>query len=259
MNEDFLRQLYKLREEGTICVVVTLISVTGSAPQEVGARIIVGDQGLLYGTIGGGKLETKAIQKARDLLTLDNNHEFVQWNLQKDVGMTCGGVTSLFFEKFLPRSDWKIVVFGAGHVGQELVRLLIRLDCDVVCVDPRAEWLNKLPEHFRLKKIQTDDMKSVLKTLSADTFITSVTMGHAFDLPILKEALTEFNFPYIGAIGSDSKARVLKADLLKHGVTENLIASLHCPIGEPFGNNHPAEIAVSIVAQLLTKRDGLKK
>jgi xanthine dehydrogenase accessory factor len=256
MNEKFLTQLSKLKELGTTCVVVTMVNVRGSAPQEVGARIIVGSDGLLFGTVGGGKVETKAISMARELLNdEDRLHHYVDWNLQTDVGMTCGGVVGFFFEKVLPQSNWKIAVFGAGHVAQELVRLLLKLDCDITCIDPRAEWLDKLPNHFRLKKIHTDEMKSVLKFLHPKTFITSVTMGHAFDLPILTEAMTSFNFPYIGAIGSDSKARVLKNDLKKNGLDEKLIANLHCPIGEPFGNNQPVEIAISIVSQLITFRD----
>lgn len=255
MNEEFLNKLSSLREAGAACVVVTMVNVRGSAPQEIGARIIVGGQGLLFGTVGGGKIEAKSILAAQDLLHVDQDHSFAEWNLQKDVGMTCGGVVSLFFEKVLPSSKWKIAVFGAGHVAQELVSLLLRLDCDIACIDPRPEWLEKLPENAKLKKIVAEDMKSALKNLAANTFIVSVTMGHAFDLPIIKEALLEFHFPYIGAIGSDSKARVLKDDLLKSGIEQNLIKGLHCPIGEPIGNNHPAEIAVSIVAQLLKERD----
>lgn len=258
MNEDFLLQLIKLKETGTPCVVITMVSVKGSAPQEVGAKIIVGSKGLLYGTIGGGKIEAKVIKSAMELLVLANTHHYVEWNLQTDIGMTCGGVVGLFFEKMLPQSDWKIAVFGAGHVAQELVRLLIKLDCEITCIDPRFDWLEKLPEHYRLKKIQTDDMRSVLETLAPNTFIASVTMGHVFDIPILKDALSNFNFPYVGAIGSDAKARVLKNDLKKCGVDEAKIAHLHCPIGEPFGNNSPVEIAISIVAQLIAVRDQQK-
>ena len=258
MNEEFLSQFNKVKEAGKDCVIVTLVSVRGSAPQEVGARIIVGPQGLIFGTVGGGKVETKAIARSIELLGQDQNHEFVQWNLQTDVGMTCGGVVGFYFEKIHSQSDWKIAVFGAGHVSQELVRLLVKLDCDITCIDPRSEWLEKLPEHFRLKKIQSDDMKSVLKSLSPKTFIISVTMGHSFDHPILLEALTHFEFPYIGAIGSDAKAIILKAGLKKEGISETRIAELNCPIGETFGNNSPVEIAISIIAQLLRVRDLLK-
>ncbi len=255
MNEDFLTELAKLKETGVACVVVTLVNVRGSAPQEIGARIIVGSKGLLYGTVGGGKVETKAIAEAFKLLLSESKHLYVDWNLQTDVGMTCGGVVGFYFEKILPLSNWKIAVFGAGHVAQELIRLLVKLDCDITCVDPRNEWLDKIPDHFRLKKIQTNEMKSVLITLAPSTFIASMTMGHAFDQPILLEAMTKFKFPYIGVIGSDSKAKILKEELKKNGVSETLLLELHCPIGESFGNNSPAEIGISIVAQLIKNRD----
>lgn len=255
MNEEFLNHVSKLRENGKTSIVVTMVSMRGSAPQEIGARIIVDQTGLLFGTVGGGKVEEKAIAHAKALLILDSFHDFVEWNLQTDVGMTCGGVVSFFFEKIHPQPKWKIAVFGAGHVAQELVRLLLKLDCDITCIDPRLEWLNKLPEHFKLHKVHSNDMKEVVKTLDPKTFITSMTMGHAFDLPILIEAMTNHDFPYIGVIGSDSKARVLKHDLKENGVDANIIAKLHCPIGMPFGNNQPVEIAMSIVAQLIMKRD----
>ncbi|MBP9680902.1 MAG: xanthine dehydrogenase accessory protein XdhC [Bacteriovorax sp.] len=255
MNEEFLQALIKVKSTPRESVVVTMVDVRGSAPQEIGARIIVGSEGLLFGTIGGGKVEQKSIEYARELLSLEKSHDFVEWNLQKDVGMTCGGVVSLFFEKMRPRPIWKIAVFGAGHVAQELVRLLIKLDCDIICIDPRAEWLNKLPEHPRLQKISSEKMEDVLVELHPETFITSMTMGHAFDLPILAEAMSKHTFPYIGVIGSESKARVLKNDLLKMGIGSELIAKLNCPIGESIGNNQPVEIAISIVAQLMKCRD----
>ncbi|MGZ3789949.1 MAG: xanthine dehydrogenase accessory protein XdhC [Bacteriovorax sp.] len=255
MNEDFLNHLSKLRENGKNSIVVTMVNVRGSAPSEIGARIIVGSEGLLFGTIGGGKIEEKSIAHARALLAMDSAHDFVEWNLQTDVGMTCGGVVSLYFEKVRALSDWKIAIFGAGHVAQELVPLLLKLDCDITCIDSRLDWLSRLPDHFKLHKVHSEDMQEVVKTLDPNTFIASMTMGHAYDLPILVEAMTRYKFPYIGVIGSDSKARVLKSDLKKSGVDEKLIANLHCPIGEPFGNNRPVEIAISIVAQLIIVRD----
>jgi xanthine dehydrogenase accessory factor len=255
MNDDFLAQLEKLKDLEMASVIVTLVKIEGSAPQELGARVIVTAEGLYFGTVGGGKIEAKVISYAQEFLALDTSCELKEWNLQKDIGMTCGGVVGLFFEKKLVTAYWKIAVFGAGHVSQELIRLLLRLNCNIVCIDPRSEWLDKLPISPKLKKIQIDDMKSVLKELDQNSFIVSLTMGHAFDLPILTEALGLHNFPYIGAIGSASKALVLKRDLKNNGVIENQIAKLQCPIGENFGTNLPAEIALSVAAQLLKKRD----
>lgn len=258
MNEQFIDHVQKLRETGKDAVVVTMVHARGSAPQEIGARIIVGSEGLLFGTVGGGKVEEKCIAHAKAMLAAGTDHDFADWNLQKDVGMTCGGVVSFYFERMLPRPKWKIAVFGAGHVAQELIPLLLKLDCDITWVDSREDWLNKIPDHHKLKKIHTFELKSVVPTLVPETFIASMTMGHAYDLPILIEAMNRKVFPYIGVIGSESKARVLKADLQKAGVDEALIAQLHCPIGEPFGNNHPVEIAFSIIAQFITVRDRLK-
>jgi xanthine dehydrogenase accessory factor len=232
-------------------VTITLVNARGSSPQDVGARALVGAEGLLFGTVGGGKIETRAIAHAIELLKSDTKHDFKDWNLQTDIGMTCGGVVSLFFEIYRPIDTWQVAVFGAGHVAQALVPLLLTLDCDVVCIDPRAEWLDRLPKGPRLTKIQLQNMKEALATLSPGAYVTSVTMGHAFDLPILEEALKAHQFPYIGAIGSASKAVVLRRDLKERGIDDERVKSFFCPIGEDLGTNDPAEIAVSIVAQLL--------
>ena len=98
-------------------------------------------------------------------------------------------------------------------------------------------------------------MKDVVATLKPGTFIASMTMGHAFDLPVLTAALERNVFPYIGVIGSDQKAAVIRSDLKKHGFAQEMIDKVFCPIGEPLGKNTPVEITISIVAQLLKERD----
>ena len=254
MNK-IIESILKYQQEGKSFVVVTLVNTKGSAPQEIGAKIIVGTEGYLAGTVGGGKVEERVIAHSKELLEGSEKFDYKNWNLQTDIGMTCGGVVSFFFEKIQAKPTWEVAVFGAGHVAQELVRVLLKLECSVTCADPRVEWLDKLPEHHNLVKIHTSEMKEVVAQLNPNTFITSMTMGHAYDLPILAEAMDRNVFPYIGVIGSDSKALVLKNDLRKKGCDEELISKLHCPIGEKFGNNTPVEIALSIAAQLIKSRD----
>ena len=261
MNKgEFLDILQTFKTKEIDVVVVTLIDVLGSSPQDVGAKIIVSTKGLEWGTVGGGKVEAKTIQYAKEFLVSKQSFECCKWNLQSDVGMTCGGVVTFNFEqmkfgKSAHLSDWTVAIFGAGHVAQEVVRLLIKLDCKVKCIDPRLEWLFKLPDHPNLEKIHTDSMKEYLNQLPANAFIASMTMGHSFDLPILLKAMTEHQFPYLGVIGSESKAVVLKNDLLKLGADQKGIDHLICPIGLPLGNNNPVEIAISIVGQLIQMRD----
>jgi xanthine dehydrogenase accessory factor len=255
MSKSILEKISELQESGKTFVVATLVKTKGSAPQEVGAKVIVGPDGYIDGTIGGGKVEERVILHAKGMMKTNENFDYTDWNLQTDVKMTCGGVVSFFFERVQAKPTWEIAIFGAGHVAQEVVRTLLKLECSVTCADPRIEWLDKLPDHHKLTKIHTESMKDVVAMLKPGTFIASMTMGHAFDLPILIEAMKRNVFPYMGVIGSDSKAVVLRSDLKKNGMDEELIAALHCPIGEPFGNNTPVEIAISITAQLIKKRD----
>ena len=145
-------------------VTVTIVDTVGSVPQDRGAKAIVTADGLVYGTVGGGKVETKAIAEAQRMLRgeIDDNTHFAQWNLQKDVGMTCGGVVKLYFESHNV-GRWQIWVFGAGHTANALINLLVHLDCHVTCVDPRAEWLDKLPASHKLTKVQNAEMPSVVE------------------------------------------------------------------------------------------------
>ncbi len=108
-------------------------------------------KGLEYGTVGGGKVENRAIQEAQKMLNESTAHRLVDWNLQKDIGMTCGGVVSFFFELFEAEHPFHVAVFGAGHIAQEFVRLLLNLDCHISCYDFRQEWLEKLPSSPKIK------------------------------------------------------------------------------------------------------------
>jgi xanthine dehydrogenase accessory factor len=241
-------------------VTVTVVDTTGSVPQDPGAKAIVTAEGLHFGTVGGGKVETKAIAESQKMLSgeIAESTRFVQWNLAKDVGMTCGGIVRLYFEAH-NAGRWRIVVFGAGHVANALANLLIHFDCHATFIDPRQEWLDKLPDSPRLTKIRTDDMPSMVKTLPDDAFVALTTMGHTTDKPILIEILRTRQFPYLGVIGSDAKANILRRDIAEAGLPAEAQRAFHCPIGLSLGTNHPYEIALSIVGQLLQTRDAMRE
>lgn len=255
----FFEALSELMASGTPLVAVTVVDTMGSAPQDRGAKMIVTAEGLHFGTVGGGKVETKAIGEALQMLRgeIADTTRFAQWNLNKDVGMTCGGVVKLYFEVFNART-WEIYVFGAGHVANALVTLLVHLDCHVTCIDPREEWLGRLPESPRLTKIHATDMPSLVSTIPEGAFVVLMTMGHSTDKPILIEILRTRTFPYLGAIGSHAKANILRRDVAEAGLPEQAQRAFHCPIGLEIGTSHPYEIAVSVVAQMLETRDRLR-
>jgi xanthine dehydrogenase accessory factor len=239
-------------------VMVTLVDVIGSSPQNKGSKMLVTQEGLYDGTIGGGKVEFKAINEAKSLLENKSlQTTFCEWNLKKDVGMSCGGIVRIYFEAFHSKI-WKIAVFGAGHVANALIPLLLLLDCQIRCVDPREIWLNKLPQSHKLALIQTEDMASEVQNLDDNTFVLLMTMGHSTDLPILLEILRTKQFPYLGVIGSKAKAARIKKDIEEAGLPPSCKEAFYCPLGLDLGNNHPQEIAISIVAQLIQERDLLQ-
>jgi xanthine dehydrogenase accessory factor len=259
---EYWDQARRLHEAGTPFVVVTVVATRGHAPQDPGAKAIVTEKGLHWGTVGGGKIEARSILQAREMLTNAASAEgegpvLVTWNLQKDIGMSCGGEVTYLFERERP-SAWKIVIFGAGHVAQALVRTLEPIECQLTCIDPRSEWIDRLPRSPKLKALQANDPVAEIAALDRDSYFVIMTQGHATDLPILTEILrARPNAKYVGAIGSNVKAIKIRSELKSLGISPEVIERLHCPIGVPFGTNHPAEIALSVAAQLLQVRDRL--
>ena len=241
-----------LFDRGKPFVVATIVDAHGSVPQDTLSKMIVSDAGLDWGTVGGGRLEAKTLTEAARMLAENLPTLFVDWSLKADVGMTCGGRVKIFFELF-HTSPWSIAIFGAGHVAQAVAKILVTLPCQITCIDPRRDWLDKLPKE--VERIETSDPAILVDNLPASTSILCMTRGHQSDYPILHRIFTygrEFRF--VGAIGSQAKSAVLRQQLVASGVSEERIR-FQCPVGLAIGSNHPGEIAVSIVAQLLQSRD----
>lgn len=255
----FFEALNDLMATGEPLVTVTVVDTAGSAPQDQGAKMIVTSGGRHWGTVGGGKVETKAIAEAQKMLAGTGHRatQFAAWNLNKDVGMTCGGIVKLYFEAH-NFGRWNIVVFGAGHVANALLTLLVHFDCHILCIDQRQEWIDRLPVSDKLEAIVAADMPGMVSALPDDSFVVLMTMGHTTDKPILLEILRTRRFPYLGAIGSHSKAIVLRRDMAEAGLSPDLQEAFICPIGLEVGTRHPYEIAVSIIAQMLQRRDQLR-
>lgn len=269
---DFLKAFENINQSQQSFVVATLTYTIGGAPQNIGSRMIVNNQGLVWGTVGGGKIENYIIQKSilflsetvqPDSKTKSKNPNLnIEVNLQLDIGMSCGGKIHVLLEKFNSHTNWNVAIFGAGHVGQALVSCLSNCCVQLSVIDFRDEWLNKISEQTRVKKIlanSANEMSTILSKLPSNTFVVLVTMGHATDYPILECAINQFSFPYVGVMGSKIKAQKLKSELKQSlrfppNQIEEKINSYFCPIGEDFGNNSPAEIAISISAQLLIQR-----
>lgn len=256
----FYEQLVALEREGVAFVLVTLVEALGSTPQDAGAKMLVTTAGRHTGTVGGGRVEAQAISFAQELLAKKSpdcmRTRFVNWSLKGDAGMTCGGSVKFYFEPHAGvEGGWPIVIFGAGHITQALVPVLIPLSCSLMVCDSRKEWLEQLPRARNLRIVVHDNPPELVPALSGHAFVLCMTKGHATDRPILERALKEREFPFLGVIGSDAKAAVLRRELIANGVSPARAVQFHCPVGLDFGTNHPHEIALSIAAQLIAERD----
>ena len=252
---DIWEQICALRRDETDAVVVTIVAVRGSVPGQTGAKAVVTSGGLLRGNLGGGKVEAQAIARAMDLLGGGDPCLVLTWNLQRDVGMTCGGEMTFLFEKITASEPWHIAILGAGHVSQALVPVLATLVCRIDVCDTRPEWLEKFPRFGNVSLHHVERFEDGVDFLNGRSFVLSLTKGHSSDVPVLREVLRRFpGLPFLGVIGSASKKATLFRDLRDAGFGDELLEKIACPVGLPIGGNDPAEIAISIAAQLLTVR-----
>ncbi len=242
-------------------VTTTLVQLDGHVPQDLGAKAIITSSGLHWGTVGGGRLEARAIEHSQQILKAAVEEkgsltpQMIRYDLKQELNMVCGGMATIFYEiSMQPR--WVIAVFGAGHVAQATVPLLAKLHCQVLCFDPREEWLAKLPTLPNLRAIHSTDLPAMVKTVPQDAFYVVITQGHATDLPVVRAILQRGPQKYLGVIGSVPKSRTLKGTLLEEGFPRELIDGIICPIGLPIGTNDPNEIAISIAGQLIQVREG---
>jgi xanthine dehydrogenase accessory factor len=101
-------------------------------------------------------------------------------------------------------------------------------------------------------------MPAEVAKIAEGSFVVLMSQGHTTDKPILIEILRTRTFPYLGVIGSNSKAKRLRQDIAEAGLPEEAQRAFHCPIGLPIGSDAPQEIAISVIAQLLQERDRLR-
>lgn len=251
----FFRAAAELDATGEPFATVTIAAARGSVPQEAGAKMIVTARGRRCGTVGGGRVEEAAIAEARALLDAAHGPACLtrEWNLQKDIGMTCGGVVTMFFEVF-HRASWPVVIFGAGHVAQALVRVLVTLECRISVIDSRRDWLAALPEVSKVSAVHAGVLESEVAAIPDGAFVLLMTQGHRTDRPVLERILRTRRFPYLGVIGSRSKAATLRRELREAGVPAARLKDFRCPLGLPLGKDSPEEIAISIAAELLEVR-----
>lgn len=252
-QQEWLEVLARFRDERRPCAQVLVIGVKGSAPRETGARMLVADGALAWGTIGGGMLEHLAIERAAALVARGEAVSTTEaFPLSEKAGQCCGGEVTLFFEAF-PWSRQQLVVFGAGHVAQAIGGLAPYMDLDVRLIDPRdeAELQPPLPAARPYDVLFIDAPEEEIDAIPSDAIVLVMTHSHALDQEIIARAIGRGTFPYVGLIGSDRKWTRFRRRLAERGFTDEQLARVTCPIGLTKSSKEPRKIALSVAAQIV--------
>ena len=231
---------------------VRIASTRGSVPREAGTRMWVGVEET-RGTIGGGNLEYAALGIAREMLASGETARERKFTLGDTLGQCCGGHVTLVFSRTesLPGASersFDVMLFGAGHVGKEVARILERVPCRLTWVDSRAEQFSA---ETKARVVVDEEPAFAVDEAPPGAFYLVMTHSHALDYDIVERALRRNDAAFVGMIGSETKAAKLRSRLAARGIDA---ARLVSPIGMFKAGKHPAEIAVAAVAQLLQLR-----
>ena len=260
---NIVKKILELYESNMAFVIATVIESKGSAPGKSGFKIIVDSQGNTYGTVGGGEIEFEVIEHCKRLMSIGKNDVKKYLLTKKDVAveenitvvpMMCNGNITIFYEVSGMKPE--VYIFGGGHVGQALLRMLSSLGYHIKLIDNREEFCNPNTAPGADEYICTDyvDFTEQFEP-SENSYLISLTHGHSFDYEILKRIYSRnLNVKYIGVISSKSKGKQLKDKLLEEVSSELDFAKLHTPIGLKIGGDSAAEIALSVAAELQTVR-----
>ena len=249
-------------------VLVEVACTQGSVPREAGTWMLVFADSLAC-TIGGGHLEFQAISTARALLGGAPSPEaaaLVRYALGPSLGQCCGGVVHLRYtrvgaadvpqlrSRLAPRR-WPVALFGGGHVGTALARVLASLPCGLTWIDSRD---GIFPADVAAHAVceHSDPVHQAVPGLASGSRVVIMSFSHAEDLEVVAACLArqrqQGDLPYVGLIGSATKWATFRHRLQARGFTEAELDHVTCPIGVPgIRGKEPEVIAVAIAAQLL--------
>jgi xanthine dehydrogenase accessory factor len=236
---------------------VTVVRAQGSTPQRAGAKMLVWADGRTVGTIGGGCYENDAFWKAREaiasgkpaLLHYELNDDFAQEN-----GLICGGRMDVHIDPLVPSP--RLFIIGAGHVGYHLARVAADVGFHIHVVDDREKFASA--DRFPGADIVVEPIPDWLHRaeLPASAYVVVVTRGHQHDLEAMR-ALAARDLKYLGLIGSRAKVARIYEALLAEAMPPECLQRVHAPIGLDIGAVTPAEIAISILAELIAVTRGV--
>lgn len=248
----WISALAELQQQGEPCVLVTIIEEQGSTPRNSGSKMVVTAE-RIFETIGGGHLEYKAMELAREMLNSRTQQTRLErFSLGASLGQCCGGATVLLFEP-MGQPQAHIALFGAGHVGRALIPLLASLPLKVRWIDSRdAEFPAYIPSN--VEKVLSDEVVDEVDEMPAGSYFIVMTHNHQLDLELTQAILARDDFAYYGLIGSRTKRVKFEHRLRERGFSAEQMQRMRCPMGLPeVKGKLPAEIAISIAGEIVAQ------
>jgi xanthine dehydrogenase accessory factor len=271
---DLFRKLTDRIKENRPSILITITRTRGATPGKTGFKILIGEEGRIAGTIGGGAVEFHAIDKCKELIKSNSTYfneiiqlvdnekgqgEKVNPKKESDNNLTgttkivlpawCGGEVELFYEIY--RNQNILYIFGAGHVGAAVSDIAVRHGFYVELFDNRQDILDALPEgSYSQKHLIEYPPASFSHRLDQKGSVLIVTQSHRHDLPVLDFLLKNYpDFKYIGMIGSKLKVKECILSL-KEKYDNILFDNLYAPVGIDIGGDTPVDISLAILAEI---------
>jgi xanthine dehydrogenase accessory factor len=248
----WLRKLEEIGETGGRTALVTVVRCSGSTPTAPGAKMLVLPEALACGTIGGGHLEQLVLDDARACLAACESKMF-RYPLGATAGQCCGGVVEVFVDVL--GGGPQLYLFGVGHVGQALCRVLAGTPFTVHAIDEREEWIGALPPEVRRHSVPWDAFAREAEWSAERTYVAIMTHRHDVDEAIVADVLAR-PARYVGLIGSTTKWRRFRDRLESRGLQAASLDRVRCPIGSDIGGKSPPEVAISVAAELVAMHHG---
>lgn len=244
-------EMMALCRRGIPCTLATVVESAGSSPRKAGAKMLVREDGSTLGTVGGGRVELEVIEAALASLQ-SGTPRTLTFTLTEEYGHVCGGRLLVYIEPLRPAPH--LLIAGAGHVGQALTTTARAAGFRVTVADDRPDYATpeRLPDADEVHQGEFAELLGRLP-VGAGSCIVITTTGFEKDFAAARAALAT-PARFIGMIGSKRKKEVLVQTLAAEGYAAADIGRLTIPVGLAIGAETPAEIAVSIVAQLIQDR-----
>jgi xanthine dehydrogenase accessory factor len=262
-EQEFYQAVLETLAHGEAVAIATVTKASGSVPRGAGSKMLVWRDGTILGTIGGGTMEEKVIQEAKEVIT-EGRPRFREYSLisandgnpDESYGL-CGGTASIYIEAIRPRQT--VMIVGAGHIAVPLGKLASECGYRLSVVDDRPDFITKerfptADETIHVHYTRENETLELMPVkIDAATHVVVATWG--WDEPALAQILKS-PAPYIGLVSSRRKFQLIADQLRAQGFGDKDIARIHAPIGIDIGAETPAEIAVAIMSEIIMQRRG---